>query len=228
MKEEKSPILIISDVHLGSEFSHARELMAFLERESFGKLILNGDILDNPNLKFFTPEHWRFIELLQRFRQEGREIVWILGNHDTFARHFFKSLGIKTKNQYSFEWNGKRCLALHGHQYDKFLIQNRVMATTMNRSYRIIQRMDRTKRRVTRFIKMRYKVWLRVSSRVAKGAIKYARAKKFDYVFCGHTHEKLAMKMGHVHYLNSGSWADKPCHYIILKDGRAKIGTVEV
>ncbi len=228
MKQESSTVLIVSDVHLGSEFSHAKELMAFLGREPFGTLILNGDILDNPNLKFFTPEHWKFIELLQQLKREGKEVVWVMGNHDDFARHFFKSIGIKAKNQYSFEWEGKKCLALHGHQFDKFLIQNRIMATTMNRSYRMIQKMDKTKRKVTRFVKTRYKVWLRVSSRVSKKAIRYATLKRLDYVFCGHTHEKLAMKLGKVHYLNSGSWADRPCHYVILKDGQAKIGTLEV
>lgn len=225
---ENSPILIVSDVHLGSEFSHAKELMAFLESEPFGTLILNGDILDNPNLKFFTPEHWRFIELLQRFKKEGREVIWVAGNHDSFAKHFFKSIGLKTKNQYSFEWNGERCLALHGHQFDKFLIQNRIMATTMNRSYRVIQKMDRSQRKVTRFVKTRYKVWLRVSSRVAKGAIRYASLGRFDYVFCGHTHETLAMKFGRVHYFNSGSWADKPCYYLLLKDEKVKTGTYEL
>jgi len=226
MTDAESPILIVSDLHLGSMMARVKELTAFLASEPFHTLILNGDILDSPNLKFLTAEHWKFLLFLKRLAEDGKEIVWISGNHDGHARNLFKTLGLKTKMHYLFEWNGKKCLAIHGHQYDRFLIENRIMATTINRSYRLIQKMDKKEKNVSRFVKTRYKKWLRVSSRVAKGAIKFGTKKGVDYVFCGHTHEKLAMKLGHVHYLNSGSWSEKECHYILLKDGHAKIGTV--
>ena len=45
-----SPILILSDVHLGSKMARAKELLNFLKSADFGTLILNGDVLDNPNL----------------------------------------------------------------------------------------------------------------------------------------------------------------------------------
>lgn len=226
MTNAESPILIVSDLHLGSMMARVKELRGFLEHEPFHTLILNGDILDSPNLKFLTKEHWDFLHYLEQISKNGKEVIWISGNHDGAARELFKSLGLKTKMHYLFDWNGKRCLVIHGHQYDKFLIQGKIMATTINRSYRIIQKIDRKDKNVSRFVKTRYKLWLRVSSRVAKGAIRYGTQKNVDYVFCGHTHEKLAMKLGRVNYLNSGSWSEKDCHYIILKDGEVKIGTV--
>jgi UDP-2,3-diacylglucosamine pyrophosphatase LpxH len=38
--------IVISDVHLGTKSSKARELLEFLKKHSCDKLILNGDIID--------------------------------------------------------------------------------------------------------------------------------------------------------------------------------------
>jgi UDP-2,3-diacylglucosamine pyrophosphatase LpxH len=214
----KSPIIIVSDIHLGSEMSRVKKVISLLSSASFESLILNGDILDNPNMKFLHPEHWQFLFLLRKFIDEGKKVVWVQGNHDMFARPFFKSMGLKTAIQLPFEWNGKKCLAIHGHQHDKFLIKNTIMAITMNRSYRIIQKLDGENQIVSRFVKKRYKSWMRVSKRVAKGAAKYAETHGANFVFCGHTHQRMIQKIRGITYVNSGSWADKPCSYVLLTE----------
>jgi UDP-2,3-diacylglucosamine pyrophosphatase LpxH len=223
-----SSILIVSDLHLGSRMARAKDLAAFLARTDFGTLILNGDILDNPNLRFLSPDHWQLLTRLREIALSGKRVIWVAGNHDFFAKQFFKSLGIETHTHFSFTWSGKRCVVLHGHQYDKFLIQSEPLATTLNRSYRLIQRFDGQKKRMSGFVKKRYKVWLRVSKRVAKGALEYASGKGMDYVFCGHTHDCLTMKAGKATYLNSGCWVDDKCSYILLKDGEVRMESVLV
>lgn len=214
----ESPILIVSDLHLGSEMSRVKEILELFTRIEFRTLILNGDILDNLNMKFMSPEHWQFIFALRHFLEAGKAVVWVQGNHDVFARPFYKAIGVKTMTQLPFEWNGKKCLVIHGHQFDKFLIKNEIVSTTMNRSYRIIQKLDGNRQLVSRFMKKRYKSWMRVSKRVAKGATKYAAEREAKYVFCGHTHQRMVQKIGGVTYVNSGSWADRPCSYILLKE----------
>lgn len=225
--DPESPILILSDIHLGSDMARADALSRFLETAEFGTLILNGDILDNSNMRFLTPNHWRLLGKLKSIAASGKKVIWISGNHDFFARHFFKAMGIETHMQFSFIWEKKRCLVFHGHQYDKFLIRNEAFAGTINRSYRLIQKFDGKKRRVSGFVKKRYKVWLRVSKWVAKGALKYASQKGMDYVFCGHTHELLTIKQGRTIYMNSGCWVDESCSYIILKDDVPKVGIIK-
>lgn len=228
MTDEESPILIVSDLHLGTKISRAKELMEFLKNMEFGTLILNGDILDCPNLKLLKADHWKFFLMLKGFLKSGKRVIWVAGNHDSFAKPLFKAFGIKTATHYVFEWHKIKCLAVHGHQYDKFLIKNGVVSSTFNKSYRAIQKLDGKKQNVSRFMKKRYKLWLRISKRVAKGAAEYAQLKEAQYVFCGHTHEAMTMKMGKVTYYNCGSWADRPCHYIFLNGGEVKIGAVEV
>lgn len=225
--DTESPILIVSDVHLGSEMARASELADFLKSTDFGTLILNGDILDNPNLRFLKPDHWALLYLFRDFAKAGKKVIWIAGNHDFFAKHFFKGLGLETHTQYSFTWEKQQCMVIHGHQYDKFLIMNPAAAGVVNRSYRLIQKIDGKKRHMSGFVKKRYKVWLRVSKRVAKGAIKYAAPRSVDYVFCGHTHDHLVTTQGRVTYINSGSWVENPCSYIVLKNKEIKAETVK-
>ena len=43
--------VIISDIHLGSEGSKAKEVTAFLKSITCEKLILNGDVIDGWQLK---------------------------------------------------------------------------------------------------------------------------------------------------------------------------------
>lgn len=48
---EHYPVLVLSDIHLGSEYSRIRELNLFLEKVSCDLLILNGDIIDGWQLR---------------------------------------------------------------------------------------------------------------------------------------------------------------------------------
>ena len=55
--------LVISDVHLGTKGSKAKELVKFMKQVSCDKLILNGDIIDGWQLKKYGKwkrKHTRF------------------------------------------------------------------------------------------------------------------------------------------------------------------------
>jgi UDP-2,3-diacylglucosamine pyrophosphatase LpxH len=78
--------LILSDIHLGNRHCQTALLNEVLDRESFDRLILNGDTLNSLNLRKLNGAHWG---LLDRFRKLGREreLILIRGNHDHEADH---------------------------------------------------------------------------------------------------------------------------------------------
>jgi UDP-2,3-diacylglucosamine pyrophosphatase LpxH len=78
--------LILSDIHLGNRHSNTALLTEVLERESFDRLILNGDTINSVNLRKLNGAHWA---MLDRFRKlaRGRELILIRGNHDHEGDH---------------------------------------------------------------------------------------------------------------------------------------------
>ncbi|MFA5780626.1 MAG: metallophosphoesterase family protein, partial [Elusimicrobiota bacterium] len=122
--------------------------------------------------------------------------------------------------EFQFIFNGKKCVVIHGHQYDRFLIKNKVISKTMNASYRALQKIDGGKRRASRFVKKQYKFWLRLSPRVIKGAVKHAIDRKAQVIICGHTHQHMDKTVKGIRYINIGSWTDSPSSFVVFgKDG---------
>src|SRR5262245_37769038 len=72
--------IIVSDIHLGSKNSQAGWLCQLLETD-FDRLIVNGDLINNLNLKKLKDPHWA---VLDKLRQVGsqRELILLRGNHD--------------------------------------------------------------------------------------------------------------------------------------------------
>src|ERR1700676_2879764 len=76
--------LILSDVHLGSDTSRAREATRMLKENRFRRLILLGDIFADLNFRRLTKEHWKFLGFIRKLSNPKRklEVVWVEGNHD--------------------------------------------------------------------------------------------------------------------------------------------------
>ncbi len=76
--------LILSNVHLGSECSRARDATRVLKENSFRRLILLGDIFADLNFGRLTKEHWKFLGYIRKLSNPKRkiEVVWVEGNHD--------------------------------------------------------------------------------------------------------------------------------------------------
>jgi len=53
--------LILSDLHLGSEMSRARDATRVLKENLFRRLILLGDIFSDLNFRRLTKEHWKLL-----------------------------------------------------------------------------------------------------------------------------------------------------------------------
>lgn len=208
--------LIISDFHLGSKVSRSEDLIEFLNNFRFKKLILLGDIFESLNFRKLNPSDWQLLSLIGNVSRESK-VIWVAGNHDAGLTDFFTSLtDVRVYNVYKWKYQNKKYLAIHGHQFDNFLVNNAVISFLANQIYKFIQLLDFEDKRISRAIKRKSKGWLRISKKVAQRALVYAKVMKVNYVFCGHTHKAMELNKGKSHYYNCGCWTDIPATYITL------------
>ena len=121
MAEQVLDTLILSDVHLGSEVSRAREATELLAGTNFRRLVLLGDIFSDLNFRRLTSDHWKFLSRIRKLSNPKRkvEVVWVEGNHDQGLSQIMSHLvGVPVYQRYVWEYQGKRHVAVHGHQFD--------------------------------------------------------------------------------------------------------------
>lgn len=220
-------VLVVSDIHLGSEASRVKDLVRFLREHQVKRLILNGDVFDSANYKRLRDEDWKLLSTLREITGNKNEVIWIAGNHDARTKNFFVLIGAQICSEYIFSYHDEKYLVIHGHQFDKFLIKNETVSTTMRMPYRLLQKIEGKKQNVSRFVKRGYKTWLRLSKRVARGAAIHAEEKGIKNVICGHTHHPMDTEIHGVRYLNCGSWAESTISYVSFIDGVVSIQVME-
>jgi len=210
---------IVSDVHLGTDLSRPAALLATLQRHTFKRLILLGDILDDLNFSRFPRRHWELLAYLRTLCAPERciEVVWVAGNHDhLLSRLTHNFLGLPVRKQYQWRYDGKTYLAMHGHQFDTFIARHPLITESACLLYCTLQRWEPDHHRLSRFLKRTSKTWLQVSDLVAQEAAAYAARRGADGIFCGHTHSPLSRTFGNVTYHNTGCWTEKPATFITL------------
>jgi UDP-2,3-diacylglucosamine pyrophosphatase LpxH len=218
--------LILSDLHLGSHISRAQDALRLLRETSFRRLILLGDIFSDLNFGRLTKDHWKFLGYIRKLSNPKRniEVVWVEGNHDQGLSNVMSHLvGIKVYQEYIWEFNGHRHLAVHGHQFDRFAVNNLVLSNLGSFLHLQLQKLDFKERRFSRYIDLMNTRWLRLSAKVASGAIAQALACQAKRVFCGHTHVALQRESEGIEYYNSGSWTDAQATYITVDSDGVKI-----
>lgn len=215
--------LIISDLHLGSELSRAGEALDLLRSVRFGRLILLGDIFSDLNFRRLTREHWQFLSYIRKLSNPKRkvEVVWVEGNHDQGLSTIMSHLvGVPVYQQFVWQYEGKRHLAVHGHQFDRFVCRNLLISRFGEFLYHEIQKVDGRTKAFSRFLDRMNTRWLRLSTKVATGAIAYAQQGRIDRVFCGHTHVAMQTEQHGIAYYNTGSWIDaRPTYVTVSEEG---------
>ena len=211
--------VIVSDIHLGSEVSRSKRMLALLRSYTFNRLVLNGDVFDDLNFKRLTKDDWKVLSFLRKLSNPKRavEVVWVIGNHDGGVAEILSHLlGVPVHEEFVFEVGGVRHLAIHGHQFDKWITEHVAITAVASTLYLWIQKVD-PEHRVSRWVKRRSKKWLRMSDKVAQDAVHHARAGgDVHVVHCGHTHQPIDKVVDGVRYVNSGSWTDKPSQYVTI------------
>lgn len=205
-------------MHLCSELSGSEAALEILKKYKFKRLILLGDIFDNLNLKRINKNDWQFLSYIRKLSNPKNdiEIVWIEGNHDIKLSEFGIILGIDVVEKYTWEMNNEKFIAIHGHQFDRFMKNNIVISEIATILYKFLQKLDKKTHRFSRHIKRMSKNWLRLTKSVANHAIEYANHNKYKNIFCGHTHQQYVEKRNNVNYYNIGCFTDKPVTYSII------------
>ncbi|MFH0840852.1 MAG: UDP-2,3-diacylglucosamine diphosphatase [bacterium] len=226
-KKTKIDTLIISDLHLGFRFSRTVRLLSILKKYDFNQLIVNGDIFDNLDLTRLETEHWEVLSYLRKISKD-KKVVWIVGNHDGRPDILSNLIGAKVFDYFIWEMQGKKYLAIHGHQFDRFLHKNIFLSNIAEAFYYFVKKYELQNKNmlISNWIKRNNRSWLRLSNEVARGAMRFARRRECDYVFCGHTHIDKHVKGRRIEYFNSGSWIERPAHYITIKGDKIKINEV--
>jgi len=221
--QKKTHTLILSDFHLGSKVSNSNLVADLLNSYKFKKLILLGDIFEDLNFERLHKVDWELLSLISKISKK-RKVIWVEGNHDQgLAKIFAGFTGSRVYKSYKWRYKNKKYLAIHGHQFDNFLVENALLSFLANQVYKFIQLLDFKDKRLSRFIKRKSKGWLRLSEKVAKRALLFAKLKGVDYVFCGHTHKALEERSGKIKYFNCGCWTDTPQSFITIDEDKIKI-----
>jgi UDP-2,3-diacylglucosamine pyrophosphatase LpxH len=218
--------LILSDLHLGAETSRAREATRVLKENRFQRLILLGDIFADLNFARLTKEHWKFLGHIRKLSNPKRkiEIVWVEGNHDYGLSDIMSHLvGVQVYQDYTWEYRGLRHIAIHGHQFDGFQVNRMRLSRWGTSLYLQLQKLDFKSKPVARLIDRLNTRWLRMSEKVAAGALAYARHHDAQRIFCGHTHQALHREQGGIEYFNSGGWVDSRLTYLTIDETGVQI-----
>jgi UDP-2,3-diacylglucosamine pyrophosphatase LpxH len=218
--------LILSDVHLGAETSRARDATRVLKENRFRRLILLGDIFADLNFRRLTKEHWKFLGYIRKLSNPKRqvEVIWVEGNHDEGLTDIMSHLvGVKVYQQYTWQFAGLRHLAIHGHQFDTVGINSVRLNHFGTLLYLQIQRLDLKGKPLAHLIDRLNTRWLRLSPKVASGALFHARTHKVDRIFCGHTHAAMHQEQDGIQYYNAGGWVDTKPTYLTIDDEGVRI-----
>jgi UDP-2,3-diacylglucosamine pyrophosphatase LpxH len=227
MAEAMFDTLLVSDVHLGSEVSRARDALDLIQSLSFRRLVLLGDIFSDLNFRRLNGEHWKFLSCIRKLSNPKRkiEVVWVEGNHDFGLSNVMSHLvGVPVYQRYIWNFQGKRHLAIHGHQFDNFMKRNPLLVRIGEFFlHDVIPCLDGKTKPIARFLDRCTTNWGRMTPRIMNGALAYAKAGNIDRVFCGHTHVALSAERDGVSYYNTGSWIDSQPTYVTVGEEGVKI-----
>jgi UDP-2,3-diacylglucosamine pyrophosphatase LpxH len=218
--------MILSDLHLGSEVSRARDALRLLKSYYFERLILLGDIFCDLNFGRLKRDHWKLLSFIRKLSnpKRGIEVVWVEGNHDRGLSLVMSHLvGIRVYQEYAWDYRAVRHLAVHGHQFDRFLTDNAILGSLASAGFLLLQKLDFRQQPLTKLIDRLDTRWRRHSPKVAAGALAHARAQNAQRVFCGHTHQAMHWIENDIEYFNTGCWIQATATYITIDEEGANI-----
>ncbi|GAB4409571.1 MAG: UDP-2,3-diacylglucosamine diphosphatase [Microscillaceae bacterium] len=217
--------IILSDVHLGTAGSKAREVVRFLKYNTCDKLILNGDIIDGWELKKYGSwkvKHTRFFKMvLKMIEEHNTKVIYLHGNHDDFLDNILPlTIGnLSIQMDYIHESGGKCYYVVHGDIFDSVTTHLKWIAKLGSIGYTFLlwlnkfynawrKKMGKPPYSFSQYIKSKVKSAVSPASTYEKQMAEMARFKKCQGIICGHTHRPDVKYLDDILYLNSGDWVE--------------------
>jgi UDP-2,3-diacylglucosamine pyrophosphatase LpxH len=217
--------IIVSDVHLGTKGSKAKEIARFLKQFHCDNLILNGDIIDGWQLKksgSWKRKHTRFFNrILKMMESQSTNVYYLRGNHDDFLDQILPlQIGrLQILADMTYESNGKSYFITHGHVFDSITTNLRWIAYLGDVGYTFLLWLNRVVNyyrykkglpyfSLSQFVKGKVKQAVSYVDDYETELAKMAKAKGCDGIICGHIHKAENRMIDGIHYLNSGDWVE--------------------
>lgn len=230
----------ISDVHLGAKNCQADLLLDFLRDTEAQTFYLVGDIVDGWRLRrwwYWPQSHNDVVQKLLRKARKGARVIYIPGNHDSFARRYvgYQFGGVEVLQDTIHETaDGRRLLVLHGDEFDVVVRYAKWLAFLGDRAYHLALRVNVLVNWVRRtfglsywslsaFLKLRVKKAVQFIGAFETAVAQAARAQGADGVVCGHIHHAEMRDVDGVLYCNDGDWMETCSALVEHHDGALEI-----
>jgi len=217
--------LVISDVHLGTKGSKAKELVKFMKQVSCDRLILNGDIIDGWQLKKYGKwkrKHTRFFNRILKMIEEFQtEVIYLRGNHDDFLDQILplKVGNLSILRDYTLKSGKKSFYIVHGDIFDSITTNLKWVAKLGDIGYTLLlwvnSRYNSYRKRkglpyysLSQVIKSKVKSAVSYIDDFEKQLVELARLKNCDGIICGHIHQPAIKEIDSIKYMNSGDWVE--------------------
>ncbi len=225
LKNKHHKTIVISDVHLGTADSKAKELVRFLKKNTCDTLIMNGDIIDGWRLRKngkWKKKHTRFFKVIIKMMQNIQtEVFYIRGNHDDFLDNIMPfSIGnLHIQKDLVYDSCGKRYYVVHGDVFDSITTNLKWLAHLGDVGYTFLLWINKiyNNRRMrkglpyyslSQIIKNKVKSAVSYISSFEENLVSLAQSKHCDGVICGHIHHPSITNYKNLVYLNSGDWVE--------------------
>jgi UDP-2,3-diacylglucosamine pyrophosphatase LpxH len=232
-------LVVLSDLHLGNPFSHARrstvELIEWASREGCD-ICVNGDGFDVAQVSMAklirdVPE---VLQALRNARARGSRVYYVVGNHDIVFEHFLADWGFFQLAPFlNVNCAGARFRVEHGHLYDPFFVRfPRLYDFCTWLGGFLLKVHPSLYRAWIGFEKMKGRLRRRAGGSVPGivgepaaffGAAARLETRGFDGIVFGHTHHagSAPLPLGGI-YLNPGSWM-LGSKYVLIANGAAEL-----
>jgi UDP-2,3-diacylglucosamine pyrophosphatase LpxH len=235
--------ILISDIHLGSPLLKVDLLIDFLrqllKKKSLIALIINGDLIDNSNLRW-PDKHWQVIDLLDQLQQAGVSIKYIIGNHDRLITRsknlaelvLSRLFNYLVCNSYTWVYKNQIFFAIHGDNWDpNYYLRN----TYSNPVFKVVEciysylctispRLGRSVPYKINLITARIN---EVANSVYEKSLEYATVNN-SHVFTGHTHQPMLVKCSNFIIGNDGSWTSENPTFIGIIDNHVLLNSYTI
>ena len=232
--------LILSDIHLGTKYCKAKEILDFLEGCNFQKLILNGDIIDGWCLKRkggWLESHSKVLNKLISYMDDPSiEVIFLRGNHDEMLDEVldFPIDKLNMIHEHIHENIHGNYLVTHGDAFDTVAQKHKWLAVLGDIAYQFMMGVNAVYNKyrawrgkkyfsISKVAKAKVKSMVGSSDNLEAKLINAAKNANCSGIICGHIHTAIDKHLEDIHYLNSGDWVESLSAIAEYPDGHFKI-----